>query len=242
MTTYTVANITDALFNLDWTFDGSNNLNGAAGVGLTVGAPTGGDVANSINVSGGYYVDNVNLSATYLTQASAASTYAPKSSPTFIGTVTAPTFNATSGFTVNGSPLFSTRATASHSPLLTTAFSTSSSTFVMSGVGSTCTVTPAFSGTVIILSAFNLHPSSGMQITMCYGTGTAPAQGVAITGTAIFSATNVLSFTGTVINPTSLCAMVTGLTLSTAYWFDFAVQSTSGSGSISNASFFAAEI
>lgn len=78
MATYTVANITDITGNADWTFDGSNNQIGATGVGLSIGAPSGGPVADSVNVSGSYLVNDVSVTFGL----------APLTSPTFTGTVT----------------------------------------------------------------------------------------------------------------------------------------------------------
>lgn len=78
MTTYTVANITDITGNADWTFDGSNNQIGATGVGLSIGGPSGGPVADSVNISGNYFINNVSVTAGL----------APLASPTFTGTVT----------------------------------------------------------------------------------------------------------------------------------------------------------
>lgn len=89
MATYTVANITDITGNADWTFDASNNQIGATGVGLSIGAPSDGPVADSVNISGSYLINNVSVTAGL----------APLASPTFTGTVTAPILDVTGAAT-----------------------------------------------------------------------------------------------------------------------------------------------
>lgn len=89
MATYTVANLADVFGSTAWSFDGSSFLIGTAGVGIVIGGATGGDIANSVNLTGGYYINGTSIFA----------------SPQFTGTV-----NATVGYTIGGTSIFASPA------------------------------------------------------------------------------------------------------------------------------------
>jgi hypothetical protein len=83
--------------------------------------------------------------------------------------------------------------------------------------------TPIRSGKVLLYVGgfqFNNTANGKAQTQMHWGTGTAPTNGVALTGTAV-GPINASQFTsGFVTSPFSFVAIVTGLTLNTAIWFD----------------------
>lgn len=98
--------------------------------------------------------------------------------------------------------------------------STTSTTGVMMGIGSTCHITPSFSTRIeltILGTQGNITAADGAKAQIHYGTGTAPANGAAPTGTSIGGFAEVDSSNST---PFSLSFIVTGLTVGTAYWFD----------------------
>lgn len=229
MATYTVANITDPLGNPNWAFDGSGNFNGNPGVGLTIGFVTPVPETNSVNVTGGYYVNSVNISSTYLTQTAAAATYAPIVSPTFTGTATAPTLKATTAFDLNSVNIVTGKAHFQSASRLSPTGTTSTSG-VMMGMGGAATITPALTGTILItLSGSVLLSAAGStMIQLVQGTGTAPANGAAPTGTVIGGEAQFEATSGTLFVPFSLTAVVSGLTVGTAIWIDAEVSVSAG--------------
>ena len=109
---------------------------------------------------------------------------------------------------------------------------TVSTTKVMMGIGSSVTLTPSFSGRVRVTICGTVSNNTGAQASYYngyYGSGTAPANGAALTGTALMTLQLVTS-APLAFNtfPYSIIAEVTGLTLSTAYWFDLGLASSSG--------------
>lgn len=111
-------------------------------------------------------------------------------------------------------------------------FSTLSVTTVMGGFGSSWALTPAKTGNVRvrIIGYLSNNNAFSTVFSVNYGTGTAPTQGAATTGTAGATTTNQLTPTGTVpgIAPFAYEFEVTSLTLSTAYWFDISMRTTTG--------------
>jgi hypothetical protein len=111
----------------------------------------------------------------------------------------------------------------------TTPTGTTSATDKMMGLGSTCAVTPTISGRLKVEFFGALLSTGGFSSTLkvYYGTGSAPANGAAVTGTQLGNR-STLAGSGT-SNLTSLFAnggVVTGLTVGTAYWFDLAMNSS----------------
>jgi len=106
----------------------------------------------------------------------------------------------------------------------TTAFSEwmPSAALTMGGFGSTIAITPKKTGLVEVrFQADMVSTSSGdtMQMILKYGTGSAPAQGAAATGTTIAAHVAALgTASGSV--PATLVAIVQ-LSVGVAYWFDF---------------------
>jgi hypothetical protein len=114
---------------------------------------------------------------------------------------------------------------------------TSSSTGVMMGMGSTLTITPTNTGRVTFtmqIMVTNGTVATNSLIKGYYGTGTAPANGVALTGTAFtdnFATIFIVTATGAV--PITVTRTITGLTPTTPYWFDIALGSNGGTGTSS---------
>lgn len=101
------------------------------------------------------------------------------------------------------------------------------------GLGAICTYTPRSSGLVqVTITGMGLTNTSNVNWTLgCrYGTGTAPANGAAVTGTIFGSlgdqpAKNIGGGIPAYFAFTALLA----LTPSTAYWFDLALSTASAS-------------
>src|SRR6185437_3283211 len=104
---------------------------------------------------------------------------------------------------------------------------TSTATLKMMGLGSSCSITPvnntriAFS---LVGSLTNNTTNDGVEAQLMYGTGTAPANGDAQTGTRISGTQSVSNIgTGGNLVPLNISGDATGLTPGTAYWCDLAV-------------------
>lgn len=108
---------------------------------------------------------------------------------------------------------------------------TSTAAFVMSGLAGAFTT--QHSGNVAItitgLIQNNTASPNGGQVTMYYGTGAAPANGDAATGTTCGSVQGILlNPASTPFVPFSITCNVPSLTNGTAYWFDAGVKSITG--------------
>jgi hypothetical protein len=105
-------------------------------------------------------------------------------------------------------------------------------------------ITPALTGRLMITISgdiVNSTGSDGGKVQIYYGTGTAPVNGVALTGNAI--GTVVRAIAGTVTVPFSVQAIVTGLSVATAYWLDLSLAAiTGGTASIADVSISVIEI
>jgi hypothetical protein len=112
----------------------------------------------------------------------------------------------------------------------TTSLTTSSSTAVMGGYGSSWTLTPSTTGSVRVrvtgdMSQTNAGSSADLRV--YYGTGTAPTRGAAVTGTPGTTSEYTLSGVAATV-PFATEFEVKGLTLATAYWFDLAFRTPGG--------------
>lgn len=118
-----------------------------------------------------------------------------------------------------------------------------STTPVMLGFGSSFTFTPKYSTRAIIQiqgQAGGSVPSATVIYQLKFGTGTAPVSGAAATGTSVSAIVGYTAVSG--VTPACFGGVITGLTVGTAYWIDLAVDATSGSANLQNASFYAVEI
>jgi hypothetical protein len=66
------------------------------------------------------------------------------------------------------------------------------------------------------------------DVVVCYGTGTAPANGAAQTGTIVGQPARYKSTAANDFVPFSLTSLITGLTSGTTYWIDLAVKAVGG--------------
>lgn len=108
---------------------------------------------------------------------------------------------------------------------------TTSTTGVMAGVGSTCTITPTYSTRVFFMITgviANNTSGSGSNALLKFGTGTAPTNGAAATGTTIGNASTFYPTpnANNIYVPFVTQGIVAGLTTGTAYWFDIDQYST----------------
>lgn len=154
-------------------------------------------------------------------------------------------YTKTSGVTFNnGWSIISTAQHATYQETVASA-ATGSASEVMAGLAGA--ITPAVTGSVMITISGVWKNTAGAN-TMTYGiytgTGTAPANGVAVPGTATLqSALPQATSTGASVNiPFSIQAMVTGLTVGTAYWIDLAFNASAGTSTISGVTVSATEI
>jgi hypothetical protein len=118
---------------------------------------------------------------------------------------------------------------------------TTSSTGVMMGLGSSATIRPTATGKINIQISGDIDNSSGgasALVQIRYGTGTAPANGAALTGTTlgarpVYTQSNATGLLGLTFSPGrgnfSLSGVVSGLLIGTIYWIDISLA-TAGSG------------
>lgn len=131
-----------------------------------------------------------------------------------------------SGWTVFGPPL-TPNAVAQGTAASPTG--TTSLTAVMLGLG--LTVTPVNQPRLdlrVTAQIGNTTAADGVTVQVRYGTGTAPANGDAVTGTAVGASQTFTAATAGATTGVTLGGVVTGLTLGTAYWVDVAIQATTG--------------
>lgn len=108
-------------------------------------------------------------------------------------------------------------------------------------------ITPVVTGRVVIIingTTFNATAiADGVTLQISYGTGTAPANAAALTGTQVGGIQKYVAATTAGKAPFCLAANVTGLTLGTAYWIDLAVADiTGGTADITDVTITAFEI
>jgi hypothetical protein len=128
-------------------------------------------------------------------------------------------------FARNGALYTSARTVYSFQPA--NPASTSSATKVMMGLGSTCQVTTTYSNRLYVkvtgILYLTVYEAAG--ISLMFGTGTPPANGVASTGT---SANDKYVQQPPMYAPFALSAIISGLTTNTVYWLDIAINSSGG--------------
>jgi hypothetical protein len=114
---------------------------------------------------------------------------------------------------------------------------TASTTGVMMGLGGVCTLTPVKTTRIAVsiagnIAATNQFQSGGIQLK--FGTGVAPGNGVAFTGTTLANqgVTNPQSTGGPIVVPFNIQAVATSLAVGTAYWFDLTAFTSAGVGTL----------
>lgn len=153
--------------------------------------------------------------------------------------------NANNGLTAAGVKVSPTNVVQSSS---TNPTGTSSTTGVMMGKATAFTPKATTgSGNVLINvtgDCFNVTAiADGGKIQIVTGTGTAPANGDALTGTAVGSLVTFIQSTTAEKHPFCLSAVVTGLTLGTAIWIDVSLRAlTGGTATVENLTICAVEV
>ena len=118
--------------------------------------------------------------------------------------------------------------TASAAPTGTTSAS------VMMGLGNNAKLTPLYSTRVHVTfqGYASVNAVGTWSAIFKFGTGTAPTNGAAVTGTTVGAQVNGTSSAAGFAIPLSMSVVITGLTPSTAYWFDLAFGTNAGTGTI----------
>ncbi len=125
---------------------------------------------------------------------------------------------------------------------------TASGTGVMMGLGATpgFFITPVRGSRVLVVIngyATNTVGLAQIQIQLGYGTGTAPVNGAALTGTAISNPVLVQASQATALGAFSVAGVMTGLTPGTAAWIDLRVAALGGgTASVASLSVTAVEL
>ena len=121
---------------------------------------------------------------------------------------------------------------------------TTSASPVMAGLGGTCKLTPVYSGRMFVQfqgQLGNTSTNTATEVQARYGTGNAPANGVAAAGTTIGSLISIGVNPAVSIVPFVAGGIVTGLTPGTAYWLDLGQQVGGGTGTVASISCSAME-
>jgi hypothetical protein len=145
--------------------------------------------------------------------------------------------------TLNSARLAWDGATALVTPANPTA--TTSTSAVHMGVGGTCTITPLFSSRLFVVIQGVAANSATNQVTglqLRFGTGTAPTNGTAATGTLVGAQQAITVAGGNTSSGFSLSGIVTGRTPGVAVWFDVAVFVSANTGTLTGITFTAHEI
>ncbi len=159
--------------------------------------------------------------------------------------VSGSTINATTGFQVNGAAAagnyligngtnFVSLVPALNSAQPANQTGNGTATFKMNGLGAAaapCTITPTATGRVLFFisgTEVNGTIADGVSIKLAFGTGTAPANAAAASGT-IISATQTMT-QAVAADPVGFAIQgsTTGLALATAVWFDLQVADVTG--------------
>jgi len=114
---------------------------------------------------------------------------------------------------------------------------TTSATGVHMGLASA--VTPVKSGTILAIISGDLKAGGAgtNQIQIRYGTGSAPANGAALTGTAVGNLAKAITSAVAQQMPATCNAVVAGLVVGTQYWLDVSLATSTGtSATIKNVS------
>lgn len=130
---------------------------------------------------------------------------------------------------VTGTLLSTGGATVDASPGDPTA--TSSTTAVQMGLGGTCKLTPLVSTRLHIVftgNSYNLTNADGTSVIGTYGTGAAPGNGAAGTGTTFGNLAYNVNGSAVLEQTFSVSAVVSGLTVGTAYWLDLRAAAVTG--------------
>jgi hypothetical protein len=244
-----------SVVDFQWT---GGNIAGLAGDLLqitgTAGVPSTNvniDISNidslSIDNTIGCHIHANQIVGTSVTIASTASGCMVFSDVAITGTITnnSTTSCVFSGKTVIGIGCPGVLGATLQTVLLTSPTGTTSATPVMMGFGSFCKITPVTTGRVrmgIRGALGNTSASITDSVQFRYGTGTAPANGAAASGTTVGGNIGVTSpAAASAVSAFPLEAVVTGLTVGTQIWFDASVFVNAGTSVMNAASCDATE-
>lgn len=119
-------------------------------------------------------------------------------------------------------------------------------TYKMVGLGAAgWTLTPQVTGRVVICISGNLVDNTAATTATCqlsYGTGTAPVNAATLTGTQQGGQLSWVTLASQLTIPFSMSAMITGLAVGTAVWFDVCAKSAAGTIQVTNATCWAIEV
>lgn len=123
---------------------------------------------------------------------------------------------------------------------------TASITGVHMGLGGSIAFTPIKSGKVMLNisgSISNSVAGDGAKVQARFGTGAAPANGAAPTGTATGNQPTLNASPVGLKVPFNVCVIISALTIGTAYWFDLLLTAiTGGNASITDLTATVAEL
>lgn len=220
---------------------GAPSISTTLPTGLTIPAPTisslsSGTCSNGVAVNGtGQTISvpcpgaasSVQVGSTNVTSTTSNSILGSGSVTTGTGTLSAVTASSTSGLIITPSSISQSFDSAvTEASGLTNTFT--NNTMMGWGVGN-CRITPKYSTRVFVEITGEISESTGANTTIAarWGTGTAPANGAAVTGTGIGSSVSVnASGTTGASAPYKIGGIITGLTVGTAIWFDANVGGT----------------
>lgn len=124
-----------------------------------------------------------------------------------------------------------------------------SATYQMNGLGAIatipCRLTPGSTGRVLVIVTGDLVENATGQtatVQLSYGTGAAPANAGAVTGTQTGGQIAWVSLTGQLTQTFAIHSLITGLVVNTDYWFDLALKSSAGTVQATNVNFSAVEV
>ena len=148
------------------------------------------------------------------------------------------------GFTLAAGAL---SVTAPASSQTTTAAPTGTTDTTGKMMGLAAAITPATLGTVMAIVSGTLANATaiadGAKTQIRWGTGTAPVNGAALTGTAVGGIAQYIAATTAETAPFSLNAVISGLTPGTAIWVDISLAAiTGGTAAATNVSVSLVEI
>ena len=143
-------------------------------------------------------------------------------------------YTGASNAVVSFGPIAGVSGPATTSVATSNPSSTTSASYVMMGLGTLgAHITPKTSGHVTITVSVELDNSTigdGGDAVLYYGSGTAPSNGGAVTGTNCTSVSGARAFTSSSSggNTISVTCDVTGLIVGTQYWADLAFKAVGG--------------